>query len=314
MTPRAARRRVEVEARAKLNLGLAVGPRRPDGFHEIATVFQSISLADTLVARPRRRGFALAVRHARAAARGREPRPSAGVPAGRANLVLRAARQLAAHDPRIGGASFSLVKRIPARAGLGGGSADAAAALAALDALYGVRRPRAERLALAAELGSDVPFAALGGTALGLGRGERLTPLRLARPFRAVVAVPRWRVSTAAAFRRLDRDKMVLTLWRAKLRIAKGLRPGAVAPHDALRLGNAFEDVLGERRADFESLSGRLCAAGAGWARMTGSGSAVFGVLDPGISDRHVVGRFTGGETLYRVRSRRAGLRLTTLP
>ena len=102
-----------------------------------------------------------------------------------------------------GGVRFRLVKRIPARAGMGGGSADAAAAMAAVMALHGVRLPRSRRLALAAEIGSDVPFALVGGTALGRGRGERLTSLHLAKPFRAVIAMPSWTVSTTTAFARL---------------------------------------------------------------------------------------------------------------
>jgi len=129
---------VIVEARAKLNLGLAVGPRRADGYHDLATVFQSVSLADHLIARPAARGFTLRVRHERAAARGGRGR-SGPVPAGRDNLVLRAARLLARRVGLEGGARFELVKRIPAGAGLGGGSADAAAALAALAALHRVR-------------------------------------------------------------------------------------------------------------------------------------------------------------------------------
>ena len=103
------------------------------------------------------------------------------MPAGPGNLALRAARLAVRHAGIEGGVHLHLTKRIPAQAGLGGGSADAAAALVAVFALYGVRVPLADRLALGAELGSDVPFALLGGTALGLGRGERLTRLRPGR-------------------------------------------------------------------------------------------------------------------------------------
>ncbi len=306
-------RRVRVEARAKLNLGLAVGPRRPDGFHELATVFQAVSLADTLVAERRERGFSLAVRHASAAARGALTRPTrAAVPAGRANLALRAARLAARHAGIAGGAHLTLVKRIPARAGLGGGSADAAAALVATLALYGVRLSLPDRLALGAELGSDVPFALLGGTALGFGRGERLTRLRLARPFRALVAVPRWTVSTAVAFHRIDRSKYGLTRWLAKLRFAKALGRMALEPQYAMRLGNAFEDVLGQRRPDFVGLCARLREAGVVAPRLTGSGSAVFGLLGPRASARAVLDRFAGDETLFIVRSARGGPRITT--
>lgn len=330
--PRA--RRVVVEARAKLNLALAVGPARADGFHELATLFQSVSLADTLVAEPRRRGFSLCVRFedasvARGAGRGgarrgiaaragrlrrRAPASGAAVPAGPSNLVLRAARRVAARAGLEGGARFTLLKRIPARAGLGGGSADAAAALAALDALYGLRLGRARRLALAAELGSDVPFAVHGGTALGLGRGERLTRLALERPFRCVIVVPAWRVATAAAFREIDRTKYGLTRWRGNLRVAHDIGRKRVNPLRAMRLGNTFEEVLGGRRPDFERLRAGILAAGAADARMTGSGSALFGILDAATSTSDFAGRFAGSGALFFARSARAGLRVRKWP
>ncbi len=297
---------MRVTARAKLNLGLAVGPRRPDGFHDLATIFQSISLADTLVATRQTHGFSLRVRH--------ESRTTARhVPAGDDNLVLRAARLFAERHGFPGGARFELVKRIPAQAGLGGGSADAAAALLAMEALAGGRLGRSRRLALAAELGSDVPFAVLGGTALGLGRGERLTRLRLARRFRALVIVPRWRVSTADAFRQIDRKRLPLTNWRANLRFARLLGRRSVEVERALRLGNGFEDVLGQKQEEFLSLCDRLRAAGAQHVSLSGSGSAVFGTIPPGLPSHVVMGRYTGSEPRFLVRSERAGVRLERL-
>lgn len=315
-------RRVRVTARAKLNLGLAVGPRRRDGFHELATLFQSISLADTLTATRSARGFTLRVRHDDAVWRksgGRAGRRAALrpvfrlVPSGRDNLVLRAARLFAARTGWKGGARFALVKRIPAQAGLGGGSADAAAALRALERLSGIPLPRERRLALAAELGSDVPFAALGGTALGLGRGEILTPLGLDRPFRAIVVAPSWRVPTADAFLQIDRRRLGLTDWKANLRFARLLGRGRVAPGKALRLGNAFEDVLGEHREAFLSLRDRLEAAGAKPVGLSGSGSAVFGIVPAGIPADVVASRLIGTEPRTVVKSERTGGRLEVL-
>lgn len=303
---------VGVDVCAKLNLGLAIGPLRADGFHDLATVFQSVTLSDTLVARRRTRGFSLRVRYENAAVRGatmREP-----VPPGASNLVLRAARLAHRALALEGGAAFTLIKRIPAQAGLGGGSADAAATIAALARLHGVRLPLARRLELGATLGSDVPFALLGGTAIGLGRGERLTRVRLAEPFRVVIAMPEWRVSTAEAFRRIDQRKYGLTSWRTKLRFAKGMGRNGVNVRRALRLGNTFEDVLGVRRSDFDSLRVRLQDAGAFAVRMTGSGSAVFGILGPGIPAKEVAGRFAGSEALYVAHSARSGMRFLKLP
>ena len=335
-------RRIAIEARAKLNLTLAVGPPRDDGFHDLVTVFQSVSLADTLVVEPRRHGFTLVVRHEEVslAGRGGAPggvrrngrgrragrpipgrpiregsRPALGtrgrieVPAGARNLVLRAARRMAEEIALGAGARFTLVKRIPAGAGLGGGSADAAAVIRALPALYGRELAPARRRRIALELGSDVPFLLSGGTALGRSRGERLTPIGLVAPFRALVAVPEWRVSTPVAFARIDRGKYGLTPRGVNLRSAQILGRKPLSAASLMRLGNTFEKVLGNRRSDFHSLCGRLRRAGAVAVRMTGSGSAVFAVLGPGSSIHKVVGRFTGSEKLYAVRSARRGIR-----
>ncbi|MEO7868772.1 MAG: 4-(cytidine 5'-diphospho)-2-C-methyl-D-erythritol kinase [Candidatus Eisenbacteria bacterium] len=308
-------RSVEVTACAKLNLGLAVGPAREDGFHDIATVFQSISLADTLSATRTRQGFSLAVRHEEAALRGRQPRTARrAVPAGGENLVLRAARLVHERLGLAGGTRFRLIKRIPAEAGLGGGSADAAAAIIASLALHGVTLALADRLALALELGSDVPFALFGGTALGRGRGERLHRLRLERPLRAIVAMPVWRVSTPQAFSRIDGLKNGLTQWRHEYRFAATLGRGGLRVAEALRLGNTFERVLGSRKDDFESLCARMRAAGLHEPHLTGSGSAVFGLVPEGVRTQELVDRFSGNEPLYAVSSRASGLRLRTQP
>jgi 4-diphosphocytidyl-2-C-methyl-D-erythritol kinase len=309
---------VRVEARAKINLGLAVGRRRHDGFHDLATVFQSISLADTLTVRPRRHGFTLRITHesatarGRVAPRGRVARTRASAPRGAANLVLRAAVLAAERLGLRHGAAFHLVKRIPARAGLGGGSADAAAALKGLARLNGIRLSRAITLDLAARLGSDVPFAITGGTALGLGRGERLRRLTLDRPFRALIALPTWSVSTAAAYAAIDRTRNHLTASGPYLRLAHVLERDGVSVERAMRLGNSFEAVLGSRSRDLDRIRRRLEDAGATSVRMTGSGSAIVGLLPPGRVARTAVRRYEGQEALYLVRSRGRGLKLIT--
>ena len=307
-------RAVEIEARAKLNLGIAVGPERADGYHEIATIFQSITLADTIFATRLRRGFRLRVRDEDVSLNRRAGRTlRSHVPAGDANLVLRAARKAAERAGIDGGASFVLTKRIPSRAGLGGGSADAAAAVAAIAALYPGRLPLAARRALCAEIGSDVPFALQGGTAIGTGRGERLRRVSLQAPFQALVAVPRWRVATAWAYEQISRTKYGLTAWPAKLRSLQSLGRKRLNLSRALRLGNTFEGVLGAKREEFRSLRERLRAAVAVELRMTGSGSAVFGVLARSVPAVDVVGRFAGSESLFLARSAREGLRFRKL-
>jgi len=302
---------VTVEARAKLNLGLAVGPRRADGFHDLVTVFQSVSLADTLVAERAARGFTLLVRHVHAELRGRvSPTSRRAVPAGGDNLVLRAARLVAERLALPGGARFTLYKRVPAQAGLGGGSADAAAAIAAMLALHGRRMWTKSGLEPALQLGSDVPFALQGGTRLGTGRGETLARLRLRDQFRAVIAVPEWRVSTGKAFQQLDRVRKRLTRWRHHLRFAVTVGRQRVEALALIRRGNEFEALLGRRRRDFDSLCARLRAAGLLEPRLTGSGSAVFAIVPSGASVRGIVARFRGDEPLFAVRSVGRGLRL----
>jgi 4-diphosphocytidyl-2-C-methyl-D-erythritol kinase len=303
--------RVVIEARAKLNLGLLVGPRRADGYHDLVTVFQSIDLADTLIIEPRARGFTLAVRFENASlSGGAAPRPAGhDVPRGADNLVLRAARQVAAELALNAGAHFTLIKRIPAAAGLGGGSADAAAVLHGLPVLFGLRLLPRRRQAIALALGSDVPFACIGGTAIGAGRGERLHRTRLARPFRAILAVPDWRVSTAQAFAGIDRRKLGLTARRLTLVSGQLFGRERLSATTCVRLGNTFERVLGRRRREFRGLRERMRRTGLTEVRMTGSGSAVFGILGPDLPAHHVVRRFTGSEPLYMVRSTGSGVR-----
>jgi 4-diphosphocytidyl-2-C-methyl-D-erythritol kinase len=323
MAPRGtAVRRVRVTAPAKLNLALAIGPRRADGFHELATLFQTISLADTLEVERRARGFTLSIRFEDAAlvrrgGRHERRRASAArrrdVPATSRNLVLRAARTLAHAAGIAGGAAFRLVKRIPTRAGMGGGSADAAAALVGLARLYELRIAPADLRALGLSLGADVPFALFGGTALGRGVGEKLTRVHLRRPERVLIALPTWRVSTAAAFRAIDRRKYGLTLWRSNLRCLQILGRERVTALQAVRLGNTFEDALEKRRRDFLDLCARMRGAGVEEPRLTGSGSAVFGLLPRAIPARQIVERFAGSEELFLVRTTRAGPRVKKL-
>jgi 4-diphosphocytidyl-2-C-methyl-D-erythritol kinase len=300
---------VRIEARAKLNLGLVVGPRRADGYHDIATVFQSVTLSDTLEIRRRARGLRLRVAVEHAARSGRPVRER--IPTGPDNLVLRAARLVRARYGASAGASFRLVKRIPIGAGLGGGSADAAAALVGFTRLLGVRLTSGMRMELASQLGADVPFACVGGTALGLGRGERLRRVRLSAPFRAIVAMPRWTISTADAYRALDKSKYALTAWSAKLRSAQHLGRDGVTASRCLQLGNSFEEhALGGRRSEYASLLARLEAAGLRDPHLTGSGSAVFGIVESDRGVESVIGRFDGAERLYAVESARSSLRI----
>jgi 4-diphosphocytidyl-2-C-methyl-D-erythritol kinase len=159
---------VTVRVPAKINLQLAVGPLRPDGYHDLVTVFHAVSLFDEVtVARAD-------VDNVSVVGEG-----SADVPADGDNLALRAVRALRDRTGAGGPVRVAIAKRIPVAAGMAGGSADAAAALVACDALWGTGLTAGELSEVAAQLGSDVPFALLGGTAVGRGRGERLAPVGL---------------------------------------------------------------------------------------------------------------------------------------
>ena len=191
---------VTAHAPAKINVHLAVGPLRRDGFHELQTVYLAVSLFDTVTVR-RAEGLSLTVSGEGATA---ADGPDL-VPADRRNLAWRAAELLAEHAGVRPDAQIEVVKAIPAAAGLAGGSADAAATLVALDALWGTRATRGELAELAARLGSDVPFSLHGGVALGAGRGEQLSPVLARRRSDWVLGIAGEGLSTPLVYRELDR-------------------------------------------------------------------------------------------------------------
>jgi len=187
---------VTVRVPAKVNLQLSVGPLRDDGYHDLVTVFHAVSLYDEVTVRPADR---ISVR-----VTGRD---AASIPAGRANLAAQAARALAASLHRRGGSAVQIEirKRIPVAAGLAGGSADAAATLVACNDLWGAGLTPAELRDVAAGVGSDVPFALLGGTAVGQGRGERLTAALAAGTYHWVLAFAAAGLSTPEVYAACDR-------------------------------------------------------------------------------------------------------------
>ena len=221
---------VTVRVPAKINLHLAVGGPRPDGFHDVATVYQAVGLYDEVTVTP---ADALTVEVVGAHVR--------GVPGDAGNLAARAASLLARRagvEPRV---HLRLVKGIPVAGGMAGGSADAAAALLACDALWGRALAREQLIDLAAELGSDVPFALVGGTAVGTGRGERLTPALTAGRFAWVLGIAEGGLSTPAVYAETDRLRSgrVLPEPRVPDAVLRALRAG-----DAPALGRALGNDL----------------------------------------------------------------------
>lgn len=187
---------VRVQVPAKINLHLGVGPLRPDGYHDLVSVFHAVDLCDDLVIAPAARSSVTCT-------------PADGVPSGTANLAGAAAAALRRHAKIGGPVAISITKRIPVAGGMAGGSADAAGALVGCAALWGVETTRGELVDLGAALGSDVPFALTGGTAVGTGRGELLSPVLSRLRLHWVLALSDQGLSTPAVFAELDRLREV---------------------------------------------------------------------------------------------------------
>lgn len=251
---------------AKVNLTLRVGPRRADGYHDVQTLMQSIGLSDVMTISARSGPFGLMSR-------------SPGVPVDRTNLIWKAAERLwlalgRSGEPR--DAHVRLEKQIPVAAGLGGGSADAAAALVGLNQIWNARLPRRDLLALAAELGSDVPFFLQGGTAMGLGRGEDLYPVDDVARLGVVVIKPSFGVGAADAYGWLDADRAAGVEAPAETR-RNDLDVGW--PSGPISVVNDLQAPVARRHPAVDDMIAACISQGALVAAMSGSGSAVFAVF-----------------------------------
>ena len=254
---------VRVAAHAKINLFLRILAREASGFHQIETAFALLELADELQVRRTDSGVKLEVNG-----------PDLG--ATDENLAVRAARAVLEATGNRFGVAITLTKRIPVRAGLGGGSSDGAAALHAVNALTGNAVPRHELLHFAARLGSDVAFFA-GGAALAVawGRGERQFRLPAPPSLPALVAIPAIEVSTPDAYRWWDEQNPTISARGPVILDAEALATwGSIG-----RLGgNDFEGPVFGKHSELRSLYERLAGTGPVWVRLCGSGSAVAAV------------------------------------
>ncbi|MGW1100257.1 4-(cytidine 5'-diphospho)-2-C-methyl-D-erythritol kinase [Streptomyces sp. NPDC002455] len=253
---------VTVRVPAKVNVQLAVGAARPDGFHDLANVFLAVGLYDEVTVTP--------AETLRVTCSG----PDAGqVPLDATNLAARAAIALAARHGIAPDVHLHIAKDIPVAGGMAGGSADGAAALLACDALWGTGATQEELLEICAELGSDVPFSLVGGAALGIGRGEQLTPVEVGGTFHWVFAVADGGLSTPAVYGEFDRLTAGTRVPEpaASPALLTALRKGdATALADAL--GNDLQAAaLSLRPALAETLAAGT-AAGALAALVSGSG------------------------------------------
>jgi 4-diphosphocytidyl-2-C-methyl-D-erythritol kinase len=261
-------RSLRLRAFAKINLGLEVLGRREDGYHELRTIFQTIDLHDDVVIDARRAGIEVSC-------------DDPAVPDGEGNLAWRAARGLQRYGRVKTGVRIAIHKRIPVGSGLGGGSSDAAVVLMGLNRLWRLDLDADRLRLLAARLGADVPYFLCGGTALGIGRGDEVYPLREQVRSTVVVAFPGLAVSTAAVFERTDATltpresgPMLVTFITRRLGGGSGYET----------LSNQLEEAalleapeLAER---VRRIRGILIGERALLASLTGSGSAYFGLFD----------------------------------
>lgn len=257
--------RLRLSSLAKINLDLRVLHKRPDGFHELRTIFQTISLADTLEIdyEPGRTKIAL--------------ESNIEIPG---NLILKATDLVMRASKAKGQLRMRLHKRIPMGSGLGGGSSNAATILLVLPALFKKSLSLEKLLELASELGSDVPFFLIGGTAVGLGRGTEIYPLPDVAASPGLLITPEIHSSTAAAYAALERhvsdeaSPAILGKFQAFTLCACSPSPCPGPP--AI---NDFETVVFRQHPQLQSIKGKLLQLGARRAMMTGSGSALFGLF-----------------------------------
>lgn len=251
---------------AKLNLTLDVLDRREDGYHDLSSIMQTVSIRDDITL------------ELDTGEPWRVVCDTPGVPGGEDNLAWKAARVFYdALGGEPGGLTIQIAKRIPLEAGLGGGSADAAAVLRALNRRHGYPLSVYALCELAAQVGSDVPFCVLCGTALAEGRGERLTKLTDLPEMFFVVCKPELSFSTPELYQKLDRAAIAKRPDQRAMRAA--IEKGSIAEIGA-GLCNVFEQVAIPEHLELNYIKSILMSYGAYGAQMTGSGSAVYGVFD----------------------------------
>jgi 4-diphosphocytidyl-2-C-methyl-D-erythritol kinase len=259
---------LRVKSFAKINLGLEVLGLRDDGYHELRTLFQTIDLHDDIVLRPRPRAVSVRCRHPR-------------VPRDETNLAVRAAEALRRYSRVSAGVEIAITKRIPVAGGLGGGSSNAASVLLGLDRMWRLGLGPDGLHRLARRLGADVPYFLLGGTALGLGRGDEVYPLRRQLRSWVVLVDPGLPVSTAGVFSRVDQRltprENSTSIFYFVSRELEGVGGYRLLVNDLEEAAMEEAPALRERAVRVRDL---LRVEGARLAALSGSGSSIFGLFD----------------------------------
>lgn len=256
---------IEEKAYAKINISLDVTGRRADGYHDMVMIMQTVSLCDELT---------LSIEDGEGVSARSNLR---FIPGDERNLAVKAAmKYLEAVGERDKGVSIDIRKNIPVGAGMGGGSADAAAVLRGMNRAFAGRLREEELISLASDTGSDVAFCLVGGTMLATGRGEKLSPLPPVPPCYIAVCKPNFSISTPELFKKLD--SVHLKGHPDTAGLISALEKGSL-PELCRRMYNVFEDVGDRRMRTVSQIKGQLLDHGALGAVMTGTGSAVFGVF-----------------------------------
>jgi 4-diphosphocytidyl-2-C-methyl-D-erythritol kinase len=256
--------RLRVRSLAKINLDLRVLNKRPDGFHELRTIFQTVSLADTLEIECRSGPTRI------------EIKSNISIPG---NIIEKAADSVLEATGKTARIGFVLKKRIPLGGGLGGGSSNAAAVLLALPVLLKKPLKMEKLMDLAASLGSDVPFFLVGGTAVGLGRGTELYPIPDMGSAAALIITPGVHVSTAEAYRALGRGLAGESACPTSRDWGTSQDQRLVAGNISEPYENDFESVVFRQHSHLKLIKGKLLNLGARPALMSGSGSTIFGIF-----------------------------------
>lgn len=252
---------MELKSYAKLNLGLRVHGRRPDGFHLLSTVFQTISLHDTIRFEEHDELILEC--------------DSPDVPADDGNLIIKAAEILRAHSGSRAGAKITLEKRIPSPGGLGGGSSNAAIALLGLSKMWGLSLAPKEMLRVASGLGADVPFFLYGGTAKGCNRGDEIISMDDADIGKVLVLTPDFGIQTALAFSALQRPGLTSSEAESILRVCR-----SDSGKSLVSMANDFESWAFESHPELRSMAEELTRRGATSVSLSGSGSSIFALFE----------------------------------
>lgn len=262
---------------AKINLGLHIHRKRDDGYHELETLFQMVSLCDRIELETRPSGVIIEC-------------DQPGIPTDETNLAAKAANLLLARFPKVkSGVRIRLIKKIPSGAGLGGGSGNAAGVLLALNRLWELGLTRRELAEYGAELGSDVPFFVTAPCALGRGRGEILEPVEPCKKFYVLLVNPGFPISTSSVYKAL---KIKLTKRENHISILRKFFEKSDFSSLGESLYNDLEPIVIKEFPVIQAIKNQLISLGAQGALLSGSGSTVFGIFADSVQAQSARDRF----------------------